>query len=159
MMCPTLWTKEIIFTHDICERRIFDYIMNNCEAKQKKDKGTSFLRNIVTKLDDIADAIAEREFQREFLQVVTWDDCVRYYREEAKKLQGLEVAGFILVVKKNLNPRNENDKYVVVLGLVDKQNRPIKVNNETISKIVHTKTIDDALIMALNGRESVIVRA
>ncbi|MBD5103196.1 MAG: hypothetical protein HDT27_11035 [Subdoligranulum sp.] len=112
----------------------------------------------MSELASLTDALAEQQYQRGFLQVVTLKDCIRYYKEEAGKIQGAAAAGFVLSVKKNLDPRNENDNYIVVQGLVDGQNKPITVNGESISRIMHTRTIDDALIKALNGKESGIFR-
>ena len=106
----------------------------------------------------MADAMAEQQYQRGFLQVLTLKDCIHFYKEEAKKLKGTVAAGFILSVRKNLDPRNENDCFVAVQGLIDEQNKPITVNGESVSRIIHTRTIDDALIQALNNTESVIFR-
>ena len=89
---------------------------------------------------------------------MTLKDCIHYYKEEFRKLQNVSAAGFVLSVRKNLDPRNENDNYIIVQGLVDLQNKPITVNGESVSRIIHTRTIDDALIKALNGKESVIFR-
>lgn len=108
-------------------------------------------------LSEIADAIAEQKYQRGFLQAVTLKDCIRYYREEAGKPECAFAAGFVLSVRKNFDPRNENDNYIVVQGLVDHQSKPITANGETVSRVIHTRTIDDALIKALNGEESVIL--
>ena len=106
-------------------------------------------------LSPIADALAEQEYQRGFLPLVTLTDCVQYFKDEAKALEGKAVtAGFVLSVKKNLDPRNENDQFLVVHGLVDAQRKPIVLNGETVSRVLHTKTIDDAWIRALNGKDT-----
>ena len=110
-------------------------------------------------ISELTDALAEHRYQCGFLQLVTLKDCIRYYKEEAEKLRSTAVAGFVLSVKKNPDPRNENDNYIVVQGLVNKQNEPITVNGESVTGIMHTRTIDDALIKALNGKESGIFRA
>lgn len=103
----------------------------------------------------LIDAIAEKEYQNSFLTIVTLKDCIQYFRAEADKLSNSHsVAGFILSVKKNYDPRNERDSYIVVQGLLDKNNKPIICNGETVSRVLHTKTIDDALIRALDGSES-----
>lgn len=132
---------------------------NSYDAKPQDGSASSSARSIMSELSGIVDALAEQRYQRGFLPVVTLADCVRYYREESGKLQGIAVSGFVLSVRKNLDPRNENDNYIVVQGLVDGQNKPIAVNGESISRIMHARTIDDALIKALNGKESCIVRA
>ncbi len=132
---------------------------NNYDAKQPDGSTSSSLHSIISDLSSFTNALAEQRYQRGFLQVVTLADCVRYYKEESGKLQGAVAAGFVLSVRKNLDPRTENDNYIVVQGLVDGQNKPITVNGESVSRIMHTRTIDDALIKALNGKESCIVRA
>ena len=131
---------------------------NHYKAMQQDGNAQSFRRSFVSELASLTDALAEQQYQRGFLQVVTLKDCIRYYKEEAGKIQGAAAAGFVLSVKKNLDPRNENDNDIVVQGLVDGQNKPITVNGESISRIMHTRTIDDALIKALNGKESGIFR-
>lgn len=130
----------------------------NYDAKPQDGSASSSLYGIISDLSSITDALAEQRYQRGFLQVVTLADCVRYYKEEAGKLQGVAAAGFVLSVRKNLDPRNENDNYIVVQGLVDGQNKPVTVNGESVSRVMHTRTIDDALIKALNGKESCIFR-
>ena len=127
-------------------------------SRQQTSRARSALSDLETDLSDLTDALAEQQYQRGFLQIVTLKDCIRYYREEAGRLQGVSAAGFILSVKKNLDPRNENDNYIVVQGLVDAKNKPVTVNGESVSRIMHTRTIDDAMIKALNGKESGIFR-
>lgn len=123
-----------------------------------KPHGDRIVNRIAGELSILADAMAEQQYQRGFLQVLTLKDCIHFYKEEAKKLKGTVAAGFILSVRKNLDPRNENDCFVAVQGLIDEQNKPITVNGESVSRIIHTRTIDDALIQALNNTESVIFR-
>lgn len=127
-------------------------------GKQQERHARSALSDLAAELFDLTDALAEQQYQRGFLQIVTLRDCIRYYREEARTLNTVPAVGFILSVKKNLDPRNENDNYIVVQGLVDAKNKPITVNGESVSRIMHSKTIDDALIKALNGKESAIFR-
>ena len=131
----------------------------NDNKKHYNPKQKSKVEAFKAELSDLADALAEQQYQRGFLPIVTLEDCIHYYKEEVRKLQGVSVAGFVLSVRKNLDPRNENDKFVIVQGLVNSQNKPITVAGESISRIMHTKTIDDALIKALNGKDSCIFRA
>lgn len=131
---------------------------NHYDSRRQAGSKPSSSYSLKSVLSGVADALAERQYQRGFLEVVTLEDCIRYYKEEASKLPWAVAAGFVLSVRENLDPRNENDNYVVVQGLVDGQNKPITVNGETVSRIMHTRTIDDALIKALNGKESVICR-
>ena len=127
-------------------------------SKQQEGRVRSSLSDLAAELSDLTDALAEQQYQRGFLQVVTLKDCIRYYWEEARKLNTMSAVGFILSVKKNLDPRNDNDNYVVVQGLVDAKNKPIMVNGESVSRIMHSKTVDDALLKALKGKESAIFR-
>ena len=127
-------------------------------GKQQEGRVRSSLSDLAAELSDLTDALAEQQYQRGFLQVVTLKDCIRYYWEEARKLNTMSAVGFILSVKKNLDPRNDNDNYVVVQGLVKEKNKPIMVNGESVSRIMHSKTIDDALLKALKGKESAIFR-
>lgn len=131
---------------------------NHYDSRRQAGSQSSSVRSLMSDLSGIVDALAEQQYQRGFLQVVTLKDCIRYYKEETSKIRGAVAAGFVLSVRKNLDPRNENDNYVVVQGLVDGQNKPITVNGESVSRIMHTRTIDDALIKALNGKESGIFR-
>ncbi len=135
-----------------------DDTTNYYNDRQQEKRVCSFLRSLESELSGVIDALAEQRYQHGFLQVVTLEDCIRYCKEESGKLQGVSVAGFVLSVRKNLDPRNENDNYIVVQGLVDAQNKPITVNGESVSRIMHTRTIDDALIKALNSKESRIIK-
>lgn len=132
--------------------------MKDYDGRQQVERESFSWRSLVSELFNLTEALSEQQYQRGFLQVVTLKDCIRYYKEEAIKLQGASVAGFVLSVVKNLDPRNENDNYIVVQGLVDAQKKPIMVNGESVSRIMHTRTIDDELIRALNGKESCIFK-
>lgn len=132
--------------------------MKDYDGRQRVERESLSWRSLVSELSNLTEALSEQQYQRGFLQVVTLKDCIRYYKEEAIKLQGASVAGFVLSVVKNLDPRNENDNYIVVQGLVDAQKKPIMVNGESVSRIMHTRTIDDELIRALNGKESCIFK-
>lgn len=132
--------------------------MKDYDGRQQVERESFSWRSLVSELSNLTDALSEQQYQRGFLQVVTLKDCIRYYKEEAIKLQGASVAGFVLSVVKNLDPRNENDNYIVVQGLVDAQKKPIMVNGESVSRIMHTRIIDDELIRALNGKESCIFK-
>lgn len=131
---------------------------NHYDSRRQAGSQPFSSRSLMSDLSGIADALAEQQYQRGFLQVVTLEECIDYYKKEASKIRGAVAAGFVLSVRKNLDPRNENDNYVVVQGLVDGQNKPITVNGESVSRIMHTRTIDDALIKALNGKKSGIFR-
>lgn len=131
----------------------------------EENKGPSKLsestlrKSIKSDLNMVADAIAEQMYQNSFLPLLALNDCVQFFKDESAKYKGkTAISGFVLSVKKNLDPRNENDIFVVVQGLVDNQNKPIVVNGETISRVIHTKTLDNALIKAMDGKESRIFK-
>lgn len=111
-------------------------------------------------VSEFVGSLAEKKCQNSFAQVVTLEDCLSFYKEEDSKLQkkGITSTGFIISVTRNMEPRNDNDKYIVVQGLVNAQNKSVVVNGETVSRVIHTRTIDDALIKALNNKDSVFIR-
>ena len=115
--------------------------------------------NIKSELKFVVDAITEQMYQNSFLPELSLNNCVQYFKDESLKYEGKIVAsGFVLSVKKNLDPRNDNDNFVAVQGLVDNQNKPIVVDGETISRIIHTRTLDSALIKAMDGKETRIFK-
>lgn len=132
-------------------------IGNQNKFRQRKESSPSSAKFDLN-LSGIVDALAERRYQLGFLEVVTLHDCIRYCREQAGKFQGVNIAGFVLSVRKNLDPRNENDNYIVVQGLLNEQNKSITVNGESLSRVMHARTIDDDLIKALNGKETMILQ-
>lgn len=51
--------------------------------------------------------------------------------------------GFILSVKENLQSKNENEKYVIIQGLVDDQDKPIKQDDENaIGRKIYAANIE-----------------
>ncbi|MBO4897681.1 MAG: hypothetical protein J5590_05230 [Clostridia bacterium] len=108
------------------------------------------------KLDDVIDAIAEAIKQKEYKEVYTYDECISFYKtcESAHPL----VSGFVLSVKKNYEPKNDNDKLIIIQGMIDSQKKPVKDNNgESLSKIEHAGTIDKELLTWLDGKETKIM--
>lgn len=117
-----------------------------------KDKEQRF-----PKLDDFVDAAAELLYRKGYKEIVTLDECVDFCRQA--KEQFPSVAGFVLAVKKNYDPRNENDNLIVILGLIDENNKPISSDGkESQSKVMHTKTIDKKIVDFLNGNDTVIFK-
>lgn len=118
-------------------------------------QGEDIISSLKSNLSSIADAIAEKKYQESFLPIVTLKDCVQFFKDESQRIASSVVAeGFILSVKKNYDPRNENDRFVVIQALLNGNNKPIVINGESVSRTLHTKTIDDALIRAMDGSES-----
>ena len=108
-------------------------------------------------LDDITEAVAEVIYRKGFSEIVTFKEVADYALEEKKK--NPKIAAFLVSVKKNYDPQNENDKYIIIQGLLDKDNKPIFLDEkESESRIIHTRTIDKKFIDVLNGSETKIIR-
>jgi len=124
-------------------------------VKDTAKKVSQYLLNdeATEKLDILTEAMAEKKYQDSFLPIVTLADCIQYFKTEATKFYG-NAAGFVLSVRKNIDPRNENDQFLVVQALIDNMHKPILSNGESVSRILHTKTIDVPLIQALKGKET-----
>ena len=122
--------------------------MNNNKPKE---------RHLPISIDDLTDAIAEVIHRKGYKEVVSFDEIVQYALE--RKENNPKVAAFVVSVKKNYDPQNENDKLVIVQGLLDINDRPIsQEGKESESRIIHTRTIDKKFIDVLNGAETKIVR-
>jgi hypothetical protein len=113
----------------------------------------------VDKLDGILDDIVD-EVEREsnsYKEIVTFDSCMNFYRESKAKLSN--AASFILSVKANPDPKNENDKYVVTQGILDENNKPISLDGMSCrSRVIHTGKIDKKMIDNLGGQETRIFK-
>lgn len=114
-----------------------------------------FVKSIKSNLTFLADAIAEMKYQESYLPILTLKECIQYFKDESQKIASTAVAeGFVLSIKKNYDPRNENDRFIVIQALLNANQKPIVVNGETVSRTLHTKTIDEALIRAMDGNET-----
>ena len=58
-------------------------------------------------LDDITEAVAEVIYRKGFSEIVTFKEVADYALEEKKK--NPKIAAFLVSVKKNYDPQNEND--------------------------------------------------
>ena len=108
-------------------------------------------------LDDIVDAkvkdIEQKNFEKNCLPVVTFDRCVQWAKTMEKEYP--QAGGFVIAVKDNPDPRNENDKLCVIVALIDENNKPISMDGaKGISTIFHGGTIDSKMIDSLNGNQS-----
>lgn len=121
----------------------------------KKDK--SNVEYPFISLEDIAEGIAEALHRKGYKEIVTFDELAQY-AIDAKKVNS-EIIAFVISVKKNYDPQNENDKFVIVQGLLGENNKPISLDGkESESRIIHTKTIDKKLLDVLNGAEAKIIK-
>lgn len=121
-------------------------------TKEKKPSLFSKLADVI--IDDVLDKI---DGEIEVLQVVTFSDCVEFAKKE--KVKYPNVAGFIIRIEENKKPINGDDLLVLTQGLFDKNNKPIvdfedtKNGEMTVSRIIHTKTIDEKMIVNLGGEK------
>lgn len=121
----------------------------------KKDKARGGYSSI--SIDDIADAVAEILYRKGYKESVSFNEMVQFALD-AKKTNS-KIAAFVVSVKKNYDPQNENDKFVIVQGLLDAKNEPISLDGkEAESRIVHTRTIDKKFLDVLNGAETKIIK-
>lgn len=108
-------------------------------------------------VDDFTEAVAEVLYRKGYKDIVTFDEIVKYALD-VKKVNP-KVASFVVSVKKNYDPQNENDKLVIVQGLLDEKNKPISSDGEEAeSHIIHTRTIDKKFLSVLNGEEIKIIK-
>lgn len=106
-------------------------------------------------MDAIAEERAEKEYEKTFKEVVTLEECLDFCQKGKSRYP--KVGGFIASIQKNANPRNENDQFIVIIGLLDANSKPF-TNDGTnaISRVIHTKTIDDKMIKFLGGDDKKI---
>ena len=125
--------------------------------KEQKDKLVNDLKDIYSiVVHTIADDIANAESQEPFLGILTWQDCKEWFLSCCDKNKNQAIGGFIISIKENKTPKNDNDRFNVLQALIDINKKPIVVNGETVSRIIHTRTMDDALIRVMNGNEKQI---
>lgn len=108
-------------------------------------------------IEDFTDAVAEVMYRKGYKEIVTFKDVVDYAMK--KKKNNSKISAFVISVKKNYDPQNENDKYIIVQGFLDENKKPISLDGiESESRIIHTRTIDKKFIDVLNGAETRIVK-
>lgn len=120
-----------------------------------KDKIKNRLSSI--SIDDFTDAVAEVLYRKGYKESVSFDEIVKYALD-AKKANP-KVASFIISVKKNYDPQNEKDKFLIIQGLLDEDNQPISIDGkEAESRIIHAGTVDKKFVNVLNGAETKIIK-
>lgn len=108
-------------------------------------------------VDVFTDVVAEVLYRKGYKEIVTFDEIVQYAVEEKKK--NSKIGAFVVSVKKNYDPQTENDKLIIVQGLLDGSNKPVSVDGkEAESRIIHTKTIDKKFLDVLNGAETRVIK-
>lgn len=122
-----------------------------------KDKDKACGERLSATLEDFTDAVAEVLYRKGYKEIVTFDEITKYAIDEKK--DNPEVAAFVVSVKKNYDPRNKNDKLVIIQGLLDAKNKPVTLNGkESESRIIHAGTIDKKFMNVLNGAETQIIK-
>lgn len=111
--------------------------------------------------DNLAEKVAEcweqETYQKNCLPVVKFDDCVSWAKRMRELFQ--QSAGFIINVKNNSVPKNENDLIVVTVAMLDINQQPVAYDNDSgVSTCMHGKTIDEKLLNVLNGTNSIMLK-
>lgn len=110
-----------------------------------------------TSAEKIADVVEKETYQRNCLPVVTLQFCITWAKKMRERFP--KSAGFLIAVKSNPTPKNENDRFVVTLAMLDVYNQPISYGTDKgVSTLVYGKTIDQGLLNLLNGNESVLCK-
>lgn len=109
-------------------------------------------------MDDVLDALADVISRREYKEVYTFDDCKAFYQMCKKSYPS--VTGFVLSVKRNYEPKCENDQLIIVQAMIDGNRKPVQnEKGESLSKIEHAKTIDKKLLTWMEGKETKIMQS
>lgn len=104
-------------------------------------------------LDEYIDDIEKKNFDKNCLPVISFDRCHKWALDMKKQYP--QSAGFVIAVKDNPDPRNENDRICVIIGMIDANSKVITIDGQHgISTIIHGKTIDEKFLDTLNGKLS-----
>lgn len=107
--------------------------------------------------EKVADYLEQETYQKNCLPVVRLDDCVAWAKRMRESFQ--QSAGFIINVKNNPAPKNENDLIIVTVAMLDTNRQPVICdNNNSASTLMHGKTIDEKLMNMLNGTDSIMLK-
>lgn len=107
--------------------------------------------------EKVADFLEQETYQKNCLPVVRLDDCVAWAKRMRESFQ--QSAGFIINVKNNPAPKNENDLIIVTVAMLDTNRQPVIYdNNNGVSTLMHGKTIDEKLMNMLNGTDSIMLK-
>ena len=122
-------------------------VFKNAETMLKVvDKVANTLSDIVEMLE-----LDENKVDKE--TIFQFDSCIEFYKRYKKEMP--IATGFILSVKENLQSKNE--KYVIIQGLVDDQDKPIKQDDENaIGRKIYAANIDEKTVKYLDGDDTKI---
>jgi len=135
------------------EKETFREPMSGGRLLRIFDRTTEVITRMADGIDQIAEIIADEQFAESFREQVTLKECIAFAKE--CRLQHPMVAGFIIVVQANLDPRNENDKLIIVQGMLNNNRKPISADggSNALSRTLHTKTIDEEFVKFLDGND------
>lgn len=124
------------------------------EEKKGNERNYSRLREAV---DDVTEAIADVWHRKRYRDIVSFDEILQYAYDEQKKYAQIEA--FVISVKKNYDPQNENDQFIIIQALLAGDNQPISFDGEEAeSRMIHTRTIDKKFLDMLDGAETKIFK-
>ncbi|MDE5763732.1 MAG: hypothetical protein K2I00_02055 [Ruminococcus sp.] len=120
------------------------------------------IKDIGEFLNNAADSYAEKraaeiDEKTNCMPVVSFDRCYKWALDRKKEFP--QSAGFIIAVNENCDPKNENDRIFVTIGMLDEQNKVITMDGVNgISTVLHCGSVDSKLVDYLNGDNSKIFK-
>ena len=107
--------------------------------------------------NNIADKIASCIIKEEHEEVINLDFCVALIKQEY--LQYPQIKYFVLSVKQNEEPEDENDNFIVTIRFLNEQRRAFIVDGSVDEYVLHTGKIDSSITDFMDGKETVTVQA
>ena len=96
--------------------------------------------------DEFVTSMEEKMYEDKFC----FDSCIKFCKEQKSKIPA--VAGFVLSVKKNDNYPNTLGKYIIIQGLIDRNDKPISLDGkECVSRTIRADDVDEKTITYLDG--------
>ncbi len=113
---------------------------------------------IFDELGAVVNQLTEQDtFPQKYLSVITLKSCLNWVKEMRTKFP--QSMGFLISIKDNPSPRNENDVLILTLAMVDGQNQPVHYDaSNGVSTLVHGKTVDADMLNLLDGNDSMICK-
>lgn len=139
----------------------------NADVVKLLGHGISSLKQNTTELFNV---IADDEYRKLCVPILTFDSCLAWLNPQRAKFRNGEF--FFISCNENPDPRNENDKFSVIIALLDANKKPIPVFHEQekrgflhkrqeqdlVCTVIPAGTLDAKLIRALNGETSVLIK-
>lgn len=130
--------------------------------------GAKAIKSLKKGFSNAFQKIADEEYKKICRPELTMSDCVSWLKIQRQNYP--QAAYFFITVEQNPEPRNENDRFSVILAITDDNKQPIPVENakkksksepedqDIVCVVVPTRTLDAKLLKALNGGSSVLVK-